>query len=115
MYFRSCRKKAREISLEDPLEQAGETGSLTLLDVLSCEDDSLERVECSDCYQLLYHCFRTCLTPRERSILSLRYGLSGNPPMSQRDVAAQHGISRSYVSRIEKKAIEKLSLAMNRP
>ena len=115
MYFRSCRKKSREISLEDPLEQTGKSGSLTLMDVLSFEDDSLERVECSDCYQLLYHCFRTCLNSRERSILSLRYGLSGNPPMTQRDVASLHGISRSYVSRIEKRAIEKLSLAMNRP
>lgn len=115
MYFRSCRKKSREISLEDPLEQSSETGSLTLLDVLSCEDDSLDRVECSDRYQLLYHCFHTCLNSRERSVLSLRYGLSGEPPMSQRDVASLHGISRSYVSRIEKRAIEKLAVIMNRP
>ncbi len=115
MYFRSCRKKAREISLEDPIEQSGESDSLTLMDVLSFEDDSLERIECSDRYQLLYRCFRTCLDSRERSILSLRYGLSGDPPMTQREVASLHGISRSYVSRIEKRAIEKLSSAMNHP
>jgi RNA polymerase sporulation-specific sigma factor len=58
-------------------------------------------------------CVARCLEERERQIITLRYGLDGRPPRTQREVAAQCGISRSYVSRIEKKALKKLEAAMN--
>jgi RNA polymerase sporulation-specific sigma factor len=113
MYFRSIKKLSREISLEEPIDQGGNTGNLSLLDILCSEDTSFEQVEYSDRYAMLFRCMHTVLEPRERDILILRYGLSGEPPMTQREVAAQRGISRSYISRLEKRAIQKLSAAMN--
>ena len=112
MYFRSNKKYAHTLSLDEPIEQSDESGNLSLMDVLSCEDDSLEKVEYSDRYEKLMHCLNDCLDKRERDIIRLRYGLSGGTPLTQREVAHQRGISRSYVSRIEKKAVQKLSEAM---
>ena len=113
MHFRATKKLSREISLEELIEQSGESSNLSLMDVLSCEDDSLEQVENSDRYAMLFRSLHTVLDSRERDILILRYGLSGQPPLTQREVAAQWGISRSYISRLEKRAIQKLSAAMN--
>lgn len=113
MYFRSIKKLTREVSLEEPIDQGGDNGNLSLIDILSSEDDSLERVENSDRYAMLFRCLHTALDSRERDILILRYGLSGSLPLTQREVAAQRGISRSYISRLEKRAIQKLSAAMN--
>ena len=113
MYFRSIKKLSRETSLDEPIEQGSENGTLSLMDVLRCEDHSLEQVENSDRCEMLFHCLHTALDARERDILILRYGLSGNPPLTQREVAAQRGISRSYVSRLEKRAVQKLAGAMN--
>ncbi|MDO5548393.1 MAG: RNA polymerase sporulation sigma factor SigK [Eubacteriales bacterium] len=113
MYFRSIKKLTREVSLDEPIDQGSDNANLSLIDVLSSEDDSLERVENSDRYAMLFHCLHTALDSRERDILILRYGLSGKLPLTQREVAAQRGISRSYISRLEKRAIQKLSAAMN--
>lgn len=113
MYFRSCKKKSREVSLDEPIEQSDDNNHLSLMDVLSCEDPSLERVDNSDRFTQLFQCLHTSLDPRERDILTLRYGLTGEPPLTQREVAARRGISRSYISRLEKKAIQKLTAAMN--
>ncbi len=113
MYFRSTKKHAHTISLNEPIEQGDDGGGLSLMDVLCCEDDALERIEYSDRYAMLFRCLHDCLDLREREILILRYGLNGGAPLTQREVAAQRGISRSYVSRLEKKAIGKLSAAMN--
>lgn len=112
MYFRSNKKHANTVSLNEPIEQNDDSGSLSLMDVLHYEDDALERVEYSDRYALLFRCLHDCLDSRERDIIVLRYGLSGGSPLTQREVAARRGISRSYVSRLEKKAIQKLSAAM---
>lgn len=109
MYFRSQRKLSQEVSLSEPIDGEGDGDSLSLLDVLSCDDDLLEQVELSDRQQLLHRYMHQVLEPRERQILLLRYGLSGRPPMAQREVADCCGISRSYVSRIEKKALLKLA------
>ena len=76
------------------------------------EDERLHLVEMSDRYQTMYDCLSRNLTPREKHILTLRYGLNGHDPLPQREVAAALGISRSYVSRIEKKALQKLRTAM---
>lgn len=107
MYFRSCRKLSNEISLDEPMEQDGDGTSLSLMDVLSVHDHTLEQIDLSDQSQLIFRALQV-LEPREKEIIRLRYGLNGNPPLTQREVAKLHGISRSYISRIEKKALLKL-------
>ena len=99
MHFRAGRRTASEISLSETLDSDGDGNSLALMDVISCEDEQLHRVELSDRYQQMYAYMDTCLDDRERQILQLRYGLGGNEPLTQREIAAKHGISRSYVSR----------------
>lgn len=112
MHFRAQKKLQGEVSLADTLESAGEGGSLSLMDVIAVDDTMLEDLDTRDACRKVRHCVDTCLTPRERSIIICRYGLDGNPPQPQRVIAAKCGISRSYVSRIEKKALEKLEKAM---
>ncbi|MCI6720392.1 MAG: RNA polymerase sporulation sigma factor SigK [Clostridiales bacterium] len=112
MHFRAGRKTQGEVSLDETQDADGDGSSLALLDMISVEDDRLHQVEMSDRYQKMYQCLDACLDHRERAILSLRYGLSGGEPMTQREIAAAQGISRSYVSRIEKKALAKLAAAM---
>ena len=112
MYFRSQRKLQGEVSLADTLEAAGENGSLSLMDVIAVDDNMLEELDTRDACLKVRQCVEQCLTPREKKIIVLRYGLGENPPLTQREIAAQCGISRSYVSRIEKRALEKLEIAM---
>lgn len=107
MYFRSSKKLSYEVSLDEPIEQDGDGNSLALMDVLSSNDDSLEQIEQSDQNRLIGKAMHI-LDPRERKIIVLRYGLGGHLPLTQREVAQMNGISRSYVSRIEKKALRKL-------
>ena len=109
MYFRSLRKQSQEVSLYDPIDNDSDGNAISLLDVISCEDAMLEQVDLSDRQHLLYRYLAQALDARERRILLLRYGLTGQPPMAQRQVAQHCGISRSYVSRIEKKALQKLA------
>lgn len=99
MYFRTLRKQSQEVSLSEPIDNDSEGNAISLLDVISCEDTMLEQVELSDRQQLLYRYLAEELNPREREILFLRYGLTGRPPLPQREVAEACGISRSYVSR----------------
>lgn len=114
MYFRAKRKLQGEVSLSDSLDADGEGGSLSILDTLAVEDDMLENLDTRDACQKVRGCVARCLDEREATVISLRYGLSGAKPLTQREVAARCGISRSYVSRIEKKALKKLELAMDR-
>ena len=109
MHFRSLRRQATEVSLSDPIDSDKEGNPLSLLDILSCEDHVLEDLEQGDQQRLLRQFMTESLTPRERRVLELRYGLSGAGPMPQREVADACGISRSYISRIEKKALSKLA------
>ena len=111
MHFRSTKKYAGDVSLDEPMEQDGDGSSLSLMDVLSSHDRGLEQVDNSDQGQLLFHALQT-LEPREREIIRLRYGLTGQPPLTQRETAKRYGISRSYISRIEKKALLKLRRAL---
>lgn len=108
MYFRSQRKTAGDLSLSDTLDTDGEGSNLSILDVLSQEDDQLEKVDVMEACSHLRACIEENLTPREARVIRLRYGLDASEPLSQREVAASCGISRSYVSRIEKRALEKL-------
>ncbi|MEA4934276.1 MAG: sigma factor-like helix-turn-helix DNA-binding protein [Lawsonibacter sp.] len=98
MHFRSQRKLQGEVSLADTLESTGEGGSLSLMDVIAVDDNMLEDLDTRDACQKVRRCVETCLTPRERTIIIRRYGLDDLPPQTQREIAAQCGISRSYVS-----------------
>ena len=108
MHFRSVRKTASDVSLSDTLESDGDGGSLSLMDVVSVEDDILDRMGSSEALERLRVHFAALPDERERVILSLRYGLSGEQPLTQKETAERLGISRSYVSRLEKKALERL-------
>lgn len=109
MMFRSEKKRARESSLYEPLGTDTEGNSIRLLDILECEEeDVLERVDREEKTGKLYELISTLLSDREREIISLRYGLFGNREVTQREIADRMGISRSYVSRLEKKALNKL-------
>lgn len=112
MHFRAQRKLQGEVSLSDSLEGDGDDGSLSLMDVLSVDDDMLEALDNRDAQEQVRRCVAQCLSKRERTIIVQRYGLDGNAPRTQREIAAESGISRSYVSRIEKKALEKLRAAL---
>lgn len=111
MYFRGTKKTAGELSLSESLEQDGEGDSLSLMDIVAQDDDMLERISNEETARALHRYVRDCLTPREQEIIRMRYGLSGKRRMTQREAAEVCGISRSYISRIEKKAIEKLRAA----
>jgi RNA polymerase sporulation-specific sigma factor len=113
MYFRSQRKSAGDVSLSDALDNDGE-GGLSIQDVLyeEEEDDILERLALKEDSCRLRRLVSSALDQREYEIITLRYGLNGAPALPQREVAAKLGISRSYVSRLEKKALEKLRKRM---
>ena len=112
MYFRSQRKLQGEVSLSDTLDTGDDGNALSLMDVISVDDNMLEELDTRDACAEVRQCVRRCLTPREAKIITMRYGLDDRPPRTQREIAALCGISRSYVSRIEKKALGKLEAAM---
>lgn len=111
MYFRSQRKSAGDVSLSDALDSDGE-GGLSIQDVLYEEDDTLERLALREDSLRLRGFVESALDEREREIVTLRYGLGDRTPLPQRTVAQRLGISRSYVSRLEKRALEKLRRCM---
>ena len=108
MHFRSTRKLSGELSLSDTIETDGDGNGLSFIDILCVEDDMLDTISARESCMRIRECVAAVLSERERSIITLRYGLSGLPPQTQRDVASQLGISRSYVSRLEKRALKKL-------
>lgn len=108
MYLRKTRRLSGEVSLNDALDQEDEGNALSLMDVIRVEDTMLEDINTRDACQQVRAAVEQCLTEREKLVILRRYGLDGNPPQTQREVADQCGISRSYVSRIEKKALGKL-------
>lgn len=112
MYFRRNRKRQGDVSLSDAIESDREGNPLSLMDVISVEDDILENLDAKDACRKVRRCVAECLEPREADVIVMRYGLDGNPPRTQREVASLLGISRSYVSRMEKKALGKLREAM---
>lgn len=114
MYFRQKRKSSGELSLSDTLESDGDGNALALQDIICCEDSGLSAVEEQDRYHAMHRALAGCLSPREREIIRLRYGIGLASPLPQREIAARLGISRSYVSRIEKRALEKLREALER-
>ena len=107
MHFRAVKKIERDLSLSDPIDADGEGNPLTLMDVLAQEDTLAEDLERRMALARLGDYIRECLDPRERQIIALRYGL-GCAPLAQWQVAQRLGISRSYVSRLETRALDKL-------
>lgn len=112
MHFRSIRKSSQDVSLSDYIETGADGAPLELMDVVSQEEDLLERVSNRQQLRQVCRAVDTVLTPQERQVILLRYGLGTNRPHRQREVADITGISRSYVSRIEKKALQKLRAAL---
>lgn len=112
MHFRAQRKSAGDISLSEIIETGKDSGSLRVMDVLCTDDDLFEQTNLRGETRRLMSILDETLTPRELQIITWRYGLYNRPPLAQREVAARLGISRSYVSRIEKKALAKLKNAM---
>ena len=107
MHLRALKKTRGEVSLYDPIGVDREGNEIALIDILGSEQDVAEIVE-SSCEQQRVRQKVNTLTPRERKVLEMRYGLLHGFRRTQRDIARKMGISRSYVSRIEKKAIQKL-------
>lgn len=115
MLFRSEKKRGKETSIYEPLGTDSEGNSIRLLDVIECEDeDVLERIDMEEKTGKLYQLVGSILNEREKEIICLRYGLYQNKEVTQREIAQQLGISRSYVSRIEKKALGKLKAEFER-
>ena len=112
MYFRSQKKSAQDVSLYDSIETGTDGTPLALMDVVSEESDLLEQVASRQMQMELRRAVEEHLTEQEKRIILLRYGLEGEEPKRQREVAKITGISRSYVSRIEKRALGKLRQAM---
>ena len=112
MHFRAERKNAGLISLSDSPDGDADGDALTLEDTLCDDFDMVEELGRQELCASLRGLMERHLDEREREILTLRYALEGGEPLTQRDVAQKTGISRSYVSRIEKKALEKLRLVM---
>ncbi len=112
MHFRAQRKSAQDVSLSDFIETGSDGAALSLMDVVRDDWDMMERVSTRESVQQLRNAIGTCLTEQEKEVVILRYGLDGKLPQRQREVAKRCGISRSYVSRIEKRALEKLRAAL---
>lgn len=112
MYFRSQKKTAGDISLSDALDTDAEGNSLSLLDIISHDEDLSEKIGNDEICEKLRQCIETTLSAREKRIIELRYGLNNTLPKTQREVSQICNISRSYVSRIEKKALQKLKIAL---
>ncbi len=114
MYFRSKKKFAQDVFISDSIDSDNEGHSLTFMDVMSQEDTMLEEVDLMINSEKLHKFIGTVLDSREKEIVIMRYGLLGHHGLTQREVASKLGISRSYVSRIEKKALEKLKVEFDK-
>ena len=112
MYFRSQKKSAQDVSLSDYIETGSDGAALSLMDVVSDDWDLQEQVMNREAVACLQKAVKQCLTEQEKMVITLRYGLQGKRPQRQREVAQICGISRSYVSRIEKRALIKLRTAL---
>ena len=109
MHLRAKKKSAKEVSLYEPIGTDREGNEIQLFDIIESDaDDAHQKIELKDDIQILYNKVEAELSPRERLVLKMRYGLYNEEEYTQREIAKLLGISRSYVSRIEKSAIEKL-------
>ena len=112
MHFRSQRKSAQDVSLSECIETGTDGAALSLMDVISDDCDLMEQISTRETVQQLRSAIDKYLTEQEKKVIVLRYGLAGGAPQRQHQVAEVCGISRSYISRIEKRALEKLRAAL---
>ena len=112
MHFRSQKKLAAEVSINETIDMDRDGNPLTYIDVICCEEDLAEELDKKAALEKMHQYIDRCLLPRERQILMMRYGIGGIDARTQKEIAEALGISRSYVSRIEKSAVEKLRRAM---
>ena len=108
MFFRNLKKNSQEVFFSDPIDSDSQGNALTLIDVIADKSDISEEIDTKLKLQKLRLIINGVLDERELEIIKLRYGIGGYPELTQRDIAKRLGISRSYVSRIEKSALEKL-------
>ena len=108
MHFRNLRKSAQDVSLNDTIDTDKDGNPLTLMDILADDSNIDDDIDTKLNLQVLQRYIDTTLTDREREIIIYRYGLLGVDPLPQRELAKRLNISRSYISRIEKKALGKL-------
>ncbi len=113
MYFRASKKQSRETSLNEAIEYDRDGNALTYLDVISEDEDMTDLVDRKTRAKEAREAVETILSGREKQIVKLRYGLDGKRPFTQRETALALGISRSYVSRIEKAAIRKIRVFLD--
>lgn len=114
MFFRNCKKSAQDVSMNEPIDTDKDGNALVLMDVMATEDLIVEELDTKIKSECLYRYIDEVLSERERIIVSLRYGLGGRIPLTQREVAKKLNISRSYVSRIEKKSLLALKKRFNK-
>ena len=114
MYFRSQKKLSCEVSLNETIDTDKDGNPLTFSDIICTEDTIVEDLETKIYSKKALEIIKTSLTPRERRIIVLRYGLNNTKPKTQRQIAEMLNISRSYVSRIEKAGIEKIRAEFDR-
>jgi len=113
MVLRANKKLQNEVSIQEPIGFDREGNEVSLLDILdSTDEDITEKLDLKYRVRKLYEAMRSCLRPREKKVIAMRYGLAGYEEGTQKEIAKVLGISRSYVSRIEKKAIHKLMEAL---
>ena len=108
MHFRNIKKSASDVSISDPIDSDKDGNTLTLMDLVADETCMIDRIDLRLKSEKLYRCIEKELDEREKLIIQLRYGLNGRRPLTQREIAKKLKISRSYVSRIQKKAKKRL-------
>lgn len=108
MHFRNLKKTSQDISLNEAIDMDKDGNSLSLFDVLSVDDDILDNINKKLNLKKIYEYIDSELDSREKQVIILRYGLNGENPITQREVAEILGVSRSYISRIETKALRTL-------
>ena len=108
MFFRNQKKTAQDVFISDPIDTDKDGNTLTLIDVIADKSDIADEIDTKIKVEKLRVILPVCLTERERLIIEMRYGLCGREELTQRGIAKKLNISRSYVSRIEKSALEKL-------
>lgn len=108
MYFRGKKKDANNISVNEPIDVDSEGNPLTIIDTIYCDDTISDDIDLKNKTQALYRFVEEISDERERQIIIKRYGLYNQKELTQREIAAEMGISRSYVSRIEKRVLEEL-------
>jgi len=115
MHFRAQKKLAAESSIDDAIEIDKDGNPLTYIDIISVDDDIIEQIDLKSKKEMIEYAVDKILDKRERAIIKLRYGIGELVPITQREVATKLGISRSYVSRIEKSALEKIQIYLTTP